>query len=124
MKTAMLKKQRGITFGGFIIGAFILVLASITGLKLIPAYMQNAEIEKLFVTIANDPDMQKAAPSTLRASFTKRAGIDDIKAINAEDIEVASDGTKPLLSATYAVKIALVGNISLYLDFNPSSAAK
>ncbi|PIX04757.1 MAG: DUF4845 domain-containing protein, partial [Gallionellales bacterium CG_4_8_14_3_um_filter_54_18] len=37
-------RQRGLSFSGFIFGAFVLVLLSITGLKMIPVYMQNATI--------------------------------------------------------------------------------
>lgn len=122
MNKAMPAKQRGLSFSGFIVGAFILVLASITGLKLIPAYMQNAQINNLFVTIANDPEMQKASPRDIRMSFSKRASIDAITAISAEDIDIASNGGRLVLSASYAVKVPLAGNISLYLDFSPSSA--
>lgn len=119
-----LGSQRGLSFIGFIMGAFILVLASTIGLKLIPAYMQNAEINKLFVTIANDPEMQKAPLRDIRASFGKRASIDNITAIKTEDIEIETGDGHPVLSASYAVKVPLVGNISLYLEFNPGSANK
>ncbi|MDH4233515.1 MAG: DUF4845 domain-containing protein [Gallionella sp.] len=122
MNTAMPIQQRGITFGGFIFGAFLLVIASLFGLKLIPAYMQDAQIKNVFNAIANDPDMQKASPREIRASFEKRSSIDAIKAIKAEDIEISSDNGKPSLSASYSVKLPLAGNISLVLEFNPSSA--
>jgi len=122
MKITMPGQQRGLSFFGFIFGAFALVLVSITGLKLIPAYMQDAEVKKLFVTIANDPDMQKATPRDIRMSFSKRSSIDNITAIKAEDIEIVSDAGKPVLSASYAVKVPLVANVSLYMEFNPSSA--
>jgi len=122
MKTAMPVQQRGITFGGFIFGAFVLVVVSIFGLKLIPAYMQDAQIKNVFNAIAHDPEMQKATPRDIRASFDKRSSIDNIKAIKAEDIEIASDQGRPVLSAGYFVKIPLGGNVSLYLEFNPTSA--
>jgi len=122
MSTAMPAKQRGLSFSGFIFGAFALVLLGIFGLKLIPAYMQDATIKNLFVAIANDPEMQKASPGTVRMSFSKRSLIDNVTAIKAEDIEVASDGGRLVLSASYAVKVPLAGNVSLYLEFNPSSA--
>lgn len=124
MNTAMAASQRGLGFTGFIFGAVILVLASMFGLKLIPAYMQDAEIKKLFVTIASDPETQKATPRAIHDAFRKRASIDNVNAIKAEDIEIANEGGKLVLSASYAVKIPLAGNISLYLDFNPSSASK
>ncbi len=121
MNTAMPVQQRGLSFGGFILGAFLLVLASITGLKLIPAYMENAQISNVFNVIAHDPDMQKASPREIRISFEKRASIDAITAIKADEIEIASDGGNLMLSASYAVKVPLIANISLLLEFNPSS---
>jgi hypothetical protein len=122
MSTAMPAKQRGLSFSGFIFGAFVLVVLGIFGLKLIPAYMQDATIKNLLVAIANDPEMQKAGPGAIRMSFSKRSSIDDIRAIKAEDIEIAKDGDRLVLSASYAVKVPVGGNVSLYLEFNPSSA--
>lgn len=124
MNITMQKRQRGLSFTGFIFGAFALVLLSITGLKLIPAYMQYAEINNLFTAIANDPEMQKASIREVRASFNKRASIDNITAIKADDIEIDNVDGKPVLSASYFVKVPLAGNVSLYLDFKPSSASK
>ncbi len=121
MNTAMPSNQRGLTFSGFLFGAAILVLVSITGLKLIPAYMQDATIKNAFVAIVNDPEVQNATPRDIRAAFDKHASIDDIKAITAEDIEITRSGERLVLSASYALKLPLAGNISLYLDFNPSS---
>lgn len=121
MNTAMPVQQRGLSFGGFIVGAFLLVLASITGLKLIPAYMENAQINNVFNTISHDPDMQKASPREIRNSFDKRAVIDSITVIKADEIEIASDGGNLMLSASYNVKVPLLANISLLLEFNPSS---
>ncbi|PIV14567.1 MAG: DUF4845 domain-containing protein [Gallionellales bacterium CG03_land_8_20_14_0_80_55_15] len=117
-------RQRGLSFSGFIFGAFVLVLLSITGLKMIPVYMQNATINKLFLAIAQDPDMQKASPREIRNSFDKRASIDDVTVITSQDIDVESDAGTPVLSANYSVKVPLVANISLYLEFNPRSAGK
>ena len=124
MNTAMPMQQRGITLGGFMIGAFVLVIVAITGLKLVPAYIQDARINSIFKEIAHDPDMQKATPHDIQVSFEKRATIDDITAIKPSDVDISSDGDTPVLSANYVVKIPLVGNISLYLEFNPSSAGK
>ena len=122
MNKAMPAKQRGLSFSGFIIGAFILVLVSITGLKLIPAYMESMKIKNIFTVIANDPEMQKASHQEIRMSFSKRATIDNITAVKADDIEIASEGGRLVLSASYAVKVPLAANVSLYLEFNPTSA--
>ena len=121
MKISKPSAQRGITLTGVIVGAFILVLALTTGLKLVPAYIENAEIQKIFNEISNDPEMQKAPLNDIRLSFARRASIDNIKAITPDDIDVDSSSGKLVLSASYAVKIPLAGNISFYLEFNPVS---
>lgn len=122
MYIAMPSQQRGITLGGFIMLAVLLVVVSIFGLKLIPAYMQNAQIKNIFNTIVHDPEMQKATAHDIKVSFDKRADIDDIKVIKADDITIAMDQGRLVLSASYSVKIRLAGNVSLYLEFNPTSA--
>ena len=121
MNTAMPSKQCGLTFSGFLSGAVILIFVSLTGFKLIPVYMQDSTIKNVFISIVNDPEMQKASPRDIRMAFNKRASIDDIRAITAEDIAIEKDGDRLVLSASYPVKIPLAGNVSLYLEFNPSS---
>lgn len=121
MKQTMPFKQRGLTLSGFIFGAIALVLVGITGLKMIPSYMQSETIKNLFVTIANDPEMQSASLRDIKMSYAKRSSIENITAITAEDIEITKADGRLMLSASYFVKIPLVANVSLYLEFNPSS---
>ena len=117
----MFRYQRGLSLSGLLFSAFILVFVSLFFMKLIPSYLQNSEVNKLLTTIANDPDMQKAPISDIRTSFTRRASIDNITAIRAEDIDIDTSADKPVLTASYSVKIPLVANISLYIDFNSAS---
>lgn len=122
MTTAIPVKQRGFTLGGFIFGAFLLVIVVTTGMKLVPAYIEAGQIKHIFTTIAHDPDMQKATPHDIQAAFDRQASIDAITAISSGDIEISSNAGRPVLGANYSVKIHLVGNISLYIEFNPTSA--
>jgi ABC-type taurine transport system substrate-binding protein len=124
MNTTMPIQQRGLTLGGFIATAFVFVIVAITLLKLVPAYVQNAQINSIFRDVAHDPDMQKATPHDIEKSFDRRASVDAITAITSGDIDISMAGDTPVLSASYVVKVPLVGNISLYLEFNPSSEGK
>jgi hypothetical protein len=121
MVTNVRKGQHGLGFGTFLILAFLVVLGSILGLRVIPAYIQYAGVNKVFTAIAHDPDLQKASPREIRTSFTKRADIDYITAIKAEDIEIENEDGNLRLSASYNVIIPLFGNASLLLEFEPSS---
>lgn len=122
MNKAMPAQQRGLSLSGLLVGAVVLIFAILLGLKLIPAYMQNAQINNTFTVIANDPELQKASVRDIKMAFSRRADVDDITAIKPDDIVIEKDGENLVLSASYPVMIPLVANISLYLDFNPSSA--
>ena len=117
-------KQYGVTLSGLLIWIVILVLAGIFAMKLIPGYIQNAEIKDIFSTIAHDPEMQTAPPKTIRESFSKRAMMNNISIIDANDIEISKDESGLSLSASYQIRLPLVGNATLLLNFNPSSGAK
>ena len=117
------KRQLGVTLSGLLIWLVILVLAGIFAMKLIPLYIQNAQINEIFSTIAQDPEMQTAPPKTIRESYGKRAMMNNISIIDATDIEISKDESGLSLSASYQIKLPLVGNSTLLLDFNPSSEA-
>jgi len=119
---AMANKQRGVSFSGFITIAFVGILVLIVAMKIIPSYMQNAEIKDLFITIANDPEMKTASKSVIRMSYNRRSLIDNVTAIKPADIKISKADGKISLSATYVVKQPLFGNASLLLEFSPSSS--
>lgn len=119
---AVLKQQRGITFSGLIMVLVLLVVAAIFGMKLIPAYMEDGKIQKAFDAIARDPSMQSATVAEIRDAFYKRANtMDDVKQVNAADIEISKENGKLVLSANYQVKVPMAGNVSLLIEFSPIS---
>ena len=117
-------RQRGVSLFGLLIWSAILILAAIGGMKIIPAYIQDAEIKSILSTIVNDPEMQGAQSKDIRESFSKRAMMNNINVVTANDIEIVKDARGLSLSISYQVKIPLVGNASLLLEFNPSSVKK
>ena len=120
---AIAKQQRGVTFSGFLLVIVILAVVATFSMKLIPAYMQNGKIQKAFDAIVRDPAMQTAPIKDIRMSFYNRAiTMDSVTVINQEDIEIGKDNGALVLSASYNVKVPLAGNVSLLLEFNPSTA--
>jgi Domain of unknown function (DUF4845) len=119
---AMTGRQRGISFVGFILVAAGMVFAAIIGMKLIPSYMHSAQIAQILKSIASDPDMKNASTKEIKDAYYKRANINYITDITADDIEIIKEDGKLILSTSYTVKIPVAGNITLLLAFNPSSS--
>jgi len=107
---------------GFLVTAIILIFVAVLGMKVIPAYMEDGEIKRVFDAVAQDPGMQKASIREIQIAYAKRASVQNITAIKLEDVDVGKDESGISLSASYQVKIPLVANMSLLLDFNPSSS--
>ena len=115
-------KQNGVSFGGFIMLLLLLVVVSIFSMKLIPAYMENGKIQHALDAIVSDPAMQEASVADIKASFEKRANtMDAVNVVTKNDIEINKADGRLTLSVSYSKKIALGGNISLLLEFNPSA---
>jgi len=116
-------RQRGLSFSNLIMGVFALIFVALLGLKLVPAYLHSAQISQIFRDIAADPAMRTASIPEIEMSYSKRANINDIRDMKAEDISIVreEDGTLSL-GAEYEVRIKLVGNITLLLEFKPSSS--
>ena len=120
MYPSISKKQQGISLSGLMIWSFVLILVSIVGMKLIPAYIENATIKRTLLAVATESNL-RTNNQEIRQSFNRRASIDNIKAINGQDIVIDKKSDKVVLSTNYSVKIPLLANISLYIDFTAAS---
>ncbi len=114
-------KQYGMGLGGLIIIIAAVLFLVVLGMKLVPSYAHNMQIESLFKKIVNDPEMQNATVKDIRASYTKRALIDYINDLSADDVEISKDDGHITMNASYSVKIPVAGNVSFLIEFKPSA---
>ncbi|MEW5903114.1 MAG: DUF4845 domain-containing protein [Pseudomonadota bacterium] len=119
----MKRSQSGLSMSSFLITAFLIVMGAMLAMKMVPPYIHSAQIAQVFREIVADPAMRDATTKEIEISYRKRASINDITDLQVEDITIERDGTGSLsLSAQYEVRVKLVGNISLVLEFNPASS--
>ena len=119
-----MKKQRGVSLTGLIVVLVLLGMSAMLGFKLFNPCMQYFTIQKTFKVLAQNPEFRSGNRKDIQNAFQRYALIDGITAISGDDIEVTKNGNTLVLSASYSVKVPLVANVSLLVDFAPSSAAK
>ena len=119
---SLASRQCGIGFFGFILIAAGVVFVAILGMKVVPPYIHSMQIAQIFRTISTDPAMQSATVKEIKESYTKRANVNYITDITADDIDISKGDGQLSLSTSYSVRIPLAGNITLLLEFNPSSS--
>lgn len=117
-----MKYQRGITLTGLLIGAAILFVVAILGMKVAPEWIEYGKVVKAVKATAGDSGLKEASVAQVRTAFQKRAEIDEIKSITPQDLEITKEGGELVISFAYTKKIPLSGNASLVFDFEGSSA--
>lgn len=119
-----MKKQRGVSLGGLIIVLFLLVFGALLGFKLFTPYSQYFTIQKTFKAVSALPEVKAGTRKDVMAAYSRYAQIDRIDSLSGDDIEVIKEGNEVVISASYSVRVPLFANISLMIDFNPTSASK
>lgn len=117
-----MQAQRGITLTGFMVFAVILLVVLLLGFKIGPAYSEFYTIQKILRSIAADSALQNATRGEINSAWNARAGVDNIKAISYNDLDIVKDASGMVISAAYSVKVPLVKNLSACMDFQPTSA--
>jgi hypothetical protein len=116
----MRSKQLGISLGGLIAGAVVLIALAMVGLKLTPSYIEFFAIKKAINALATE-SRGGASVGEIRKSFDQRATIDDISSVKGADLEVTNDSGSIVISVSYRKEIPLVANVGVYIEFNASS---
>jgi hypothetical protein len=116
-----MKRQRGVTFVGMVFIAGLIVFGAIIGIKLIPAYIEYATVKNHLRELANGPEARSGNPGEIIQNFRKRAQVDDVKSVSAEDLTIERDGNDVVISATWSTRVKLFGNLSACIDFEASS---
>lgn len=117
----MRNRQQGISLIGFIMVSVVLVFVTIFAFKLVPAYLEQYTITKIFRQIVQNPEFANATAADVRAAFNRQVSIDSVKAVDSADLDISRDAGQLVIEAQYQVTIPLIANVSLLVDFKASS---
>lgn len=115
-----MNRQCGVSLSGLLVSAVILAMVALLGIKVAPEVIEYLQIVKAVKAVVNDPDAKNSVPAA-RKAFERQATIDNIAAISSQDLEIAKDGDRLVLSFAYERRVHLFANVSLLLDFQGSS---
>jgi hypothetical protein len=119
-----MKFQRGIGLNTLMLGGAVLALASLLLMKALPPWMEYGNLVKAVKGTAADTSLKDATVTQVRAAFSRRADMDDIKSVTPQDLDITKEGGELVISFSYEKKVPLFANVSLVFDFEGSSSAK
>jgi Tfp pilus assembly protein PilE len=112
------RSQRGISLVGLISVLAVLGFVGILAAKILPAYMEYSTIKKAIA----DAKETGGSVTEMHRSFSKAREINDITAIRATDLVISKETGDTEISFAYEKVIPLIGNASLLLEFQGTTA--
>jgi hypothetical protein len=117
-----MKYQRGVSLSGLMMGLTVFGLVALLAMKVVPEWMEYGKIVKAVKSTASDSGLKESTVAQVRTAYQKKAELDDIKSMPADDLEITKDGAELVISFAYQKKIPLFSNVSVVFDFEGSSA--
>jgi hypothetical protein len=111
------RRQHGLTMVGFLFVATVIVACAMIGFRMMPAYIEYYAVQKaLRGALGETQDF--ATPAEVRRSFQRYADTGYIESVRGTDIEVQKAGNEITAYVSWTRKLHMVGNVSLYLEFD------
>jgi hypothetical protein len=116
-------RQYGISIPALLVTAGILGFLAVIAAKVVPEYSEYMDILREVKAVAADSAVSSGSVRDIKTAFAKRADVNYIKSITAEDLDISKDNGQLVISFAYSRKVHLFYNASLLLEFEGSTAA-
>jgi hypothetical protein len=117
----MIRRQRGVTFIGWLFLLIPVAILGYVGIRLVPIYLNYMRVAQSVTQTASEMKTDEAAaltPVLIRAALAKHFDIDSITFPDVRDVTITRDGTGWTIEAKFEDTAPLFGNISLVIDFD------
>ena len=110
------RRQRGLTFGGFLFVAVVLVAVVMVGFRVTPAVLEYFAVKQALNEALDTVKDPSAMPDVQRA-FQRRIDAGYIESVSSKDVELNKEGNVIRASVAWSRTMHLVANASLILEF-------
>jgi hypothetical protein len=117
----MRNRQLGLSLGGLIFVAIVVIFVALLAMKVVPKYIEFFTAKEAITAIANSGE---TSPQEIRKSFDARQAIDDMPSLKPSDLVISREGGGVTISFAYRKEIPLFANVGLYIDFQASSSSR
>ncbi len=114
-------RQSGITMWGLMVVAAVAAFFVFLALKLMPAYINNADVKTDMASLASQPNADRMTPEEIHGSLSRRFEIDSVSHVNLRtDLRVSrpDPGGPQVVEIAYEVRVPLMYNVTALLDFD------
>jgi hypothetical protein len=117
----MIRRQRGVTFIGWLFLLIPVAILGYVGIRLVPIYlnyMRVAHSIEQTVTEMKTDDVASLTPVLIRSTLGKHFDIESIEFPDVKDVSITRDGSGWTIEAKYQDVAPVFSNITLNVDFD------
>jgi hypothetical protein len=111
-----LQRQRGLTIGGFVFVAAVVVAVLMVGFKVTPAVVEYYAVRQALQEALDNVKDPTAAPDVQKA-FQRRIDAGYIESVSSKDVALGKEGNIVTATVAWSRTTLLVANASLVLEF-------
>jgi hypothetical protein len=115
------RRQGGLSIIGFLFVVAVLVIFAMLGFRVTPAYIEYYSVQKSLQKALDDTKDLSSAREVQKA-FQKYADTGYIDSVKGSDVEVTKTGNEVTASVSWTRKLHMVGNASVFLEFDASAS--
>ena len=115
--------QRGVSPVTVLVVGALLACVLLLGMRSVPVINEYMAVKRAVNRLAEEGEGGSSI-AELRDSFDRRAQIDDITRIKAQDLNIRKVGNKTLIDVEYDAKVPVVGNVKLLFEFHAKSESR
>jgi hypothetical protein len=115
------KKQRGVTFLGWVFLLIPVAMVVYAGIRLAPVYLNYSKVARGLNQIADENQGNESTTErTLRVAIDKRLDIEGVEFPTTKDFLIRRDGRIWIMEINYEESIPFVANVALLVTFKKS----
>jgi hypothetical protein len=112
--------QKGLTTIGWILVIAIFGSIVLTGLKILPMYLDYYNVKSVVDSVANDPEIDPKSKKDLWSAISKRLVINSIRFMKREDVSFKRKNGITTIIIDYEVEKPYIAQLYLVAKFNYS----
>jgi hypothetical protein len=121
MRSHFPKRQRGMTFIGWLLVLAIAGFFAAISLTLIPIYLEHYSIKHVLAQFENDRDLAKKSNGEIRTLMKRRLKINGVYDFDVnKNLIIKRNAGKATVQVKYEVREPFVGNVDVVVHFDES----
>lgn len=117
LKKQTMDKQKGMTLISWVVVIAFIGFHFMLAIRIVPIFAEDHTISTFWKTLENDTALVGASPAMIRSSVMKKFRMNNIKALQSEDIKIKKAGDHYLVTAEYEPRGKIIGPLDFIATF-------